>query len=331
MTETAGHQGKNLVVIIGAGRSGTTWLHLMLGSHPRVATGQESQVFARYLAPLMETWESELAWSQGEGVRQHGISSYLTEERFVGLLRHFALEVMGSVLAEKPTATHLLEKSPNSSYHVDLINRCLPGVRFIHVIRDGRDVAASMLGARSGWGRSWAPSHVEQAALEWRRSVEAALQAKAFAPRYAEVRYEDLLDGGVAELVRLFDFLDVPVSTPEAQEIYEAHRFDRLKSGDYRRDTFKNPGVVRASGTPDRKEPPGFFRKGKSGTWREELTRADVAEFLWVAGELLQNLGYLGDEARLPTRPPSRLRLRRLLRSSRAALVRGGKRVLGGS
>lgn len=324
-------EGKELVVIIGAGRSGTTWLHLMLGSHPRIATGQESQVFARYLAPLMSTWEAELAWPDDEGVRQHGISSYLTEDAFIGLLRHFALEVFGSVLAEKPSATHLLEKSPNSSFHVELIHRCLPEVRFIHVLRDGRDVAASMLGARSGWGRSWAPSHVEQAASEWRHSVEAARKGADLTPNYTEIRYEDMLENGVDELVRLFDFVGLPVSTDEASSIYEAFSFDRLKSGRYQRDTFKNPGEVKASGTHERKEPPGFFRKGRSGTWREELSRADVAEFMWVAGGLLEELGYLTDGEPRPSSPPARLRLRHVLRNGRGAMARMGKRVLGES
>lgn len=321
---------EQLIFIIGAGRSGTTWLHLMLGSHPRVATGQESQIFSEYLAPLYRRWRDELEWPDTETVRQHGISSYVKEDEFVALLRGFALEVLGRVLAEKPGATHLLEKSPSSSYHVDLIHRCLPETHFIHVIRDGRDVATSMLKARLGWGKSWAPSRAEDAAKEWVKAVWAARSAANLTSHYTEVRYEDLLSEGVDELQRVFRFVGLPVSDDEASEIYERFDFDRLKKGDYDRAVFKNPGEVTASGTEERREPPGFFRKGKSGTWRDELSRAELNSFLWVAGDLLEELGYLGEN---DPRPLRRAPLSAVMRSAmygvRRRLVWVGKRALG--
>lgn len=303
----------------------------MLGSHPRVATGQESQVFSEYLAPLYRRWREELEWPDTEAVRQHGISSYVKEEEFLALLRHFALEVLGRVLAEKPEATHLLEKSPSSSYHVDLIHRCLPETRFIHVIRDGRDVATSMLQARSGWGRSWAPSRAEDAAREWVEAVRAARAAADLTTSYTEVRYEDLLTQGVDELQRLFEFVGLPVSKDHASETYERFTFDRLKKGEYERDVFKNPGEVAASGTEERREPSGFFRKGKSGSWREDLSSAELKSVLWVAGDLLGELGYLeaGDPSP-PDRPPLSTVVRRTVGGLRARIVSVGKKVLGG-
>jgi hypothetical protein len=322
-------RSREIVFIIGAGRSGTTWLHLMMGSHAAIATGQESQVFNEYLAPLYRRWEAELAWPATEQVRKHGISSYLTEAEFVGLLRRFALDVLGKVFSDKPGATHILEKSPNNSFHIDLIRRCFPEARFIHVIRDGRDVATSMLMAGEGWGRSWAPTRVEDAALEWRAAVRGALRAKDAGRNYTEVRYEDLLANGEAELVRLFDFVGIQVSPEEARETYARFSFDKLKAGDYSRSVFANPGLSPASGTRERKEPPGFFRKGVSGDWQNLFRGADLRAFLWVAGDLLHDLGYLEPGVRIPPGPPLSLRARSWLRSARASLASVGKKVLG--
>ena len=107
-------QNHKLVFIIGAPRSGTTWLHLMLGAHSEIVTGQESQVFSNYLAPMYARWKMELDYPQSDGVRQHGIATYLDEDEFLDLLRNFAGKVFEKAKQEKPGATFFLEKSPTT-------------------------------------------------------------------------------------------------------------------------------------------------------------------------------------------------------------------------
>ncbi len=319
----------DFVFIIGAPRSGTTWLHLMMGAHARVATGQESQLFERYLSVMADRWQEELDWPESEDVRKHGISSYLSEDEFTKLLRDNALLVFSRVLAQKAGATHVLEKSPNNAKHTPLIHRCFPEARFIHVVRDGRDVANSMIRASEGWGRSWAPSRIEAAAESWSDSVRAARSTQSFSSHYTEVRYEDLLTRGVEELSRLFEFCGLPSTTEECRETYDRFHFDKLKSGDYERTVFKNPGRSAASGTEGRKEPPGFFRKGEAGQWREELTPADLRAFHWVAGDLLVELGYADRAEATQTAPPLGLRVRRARSRLRSRVVSLGRRLLG--
>ena len=111
---------------------------------------------------------------------------------------------------------------------------------------------------------------------------------------------------------------------------HERFGFDRLKKGDYDRGVFKNPGEVAASGTEERREPAGFFRKGKSGTWRDELSQAELNSFLWVAGDLLEELGYLGEhDPKPPRRAPLSAVARSALYGVRRRLVWVGKRALG--
>lgn len=284
---------ENIVFIIGCGRSGTTWLHLMLGSHEQIATGQESQLFHNYIRPMRDRWLMEINYPKDSNLRFHGISSYIKEEQFYGLLRNFADGVFCNVMKEKPGATHFLEKSPNNSFNVDIIARCYPKARFIHVIRDGRDVAASMLAAGKGWGRYWAPSRVEPAALEWKTAIHDSRTASELSPYYMEVRYEDLLDKGYQELERIFQFLDIPCSQEQVQSIYDAHTFDKLQSNNYQKNTFLSPGETVASGTEERQEPKGFFRKGKAGDWQTFFNKSQQDEFYYIAGDLLEELGYL--------------------------------------
>lgn len=317
------------VFIIGAPRSGTTWLHLMMGAHGRFATGQESQLFERYLSVIADRWQEELDWPDTEDVRKHGISSYLTDEDFTALLRDAAMRVYTPALALKEGATHVLEKSPNNARHTALIHRCFPEARFIHVIRDGRDVANSMMRASEGWGRSWAPSRIEDAGRSWKDSVRAARTTPDFSPWYTEVRYERLLSDGVEALVELFDFCQIPVTEADATEIYGRFSFDKLKAGDYERSVFVNPGVSAASGTEERKEPRDFFRKGVSGQWKEAFSPGQLRAFNWVAGDLLSELGYADPSETAASKPPVGVRLREARQGLRRGVVNLGRRLLG--
>ncbi len=320
----------NVIFVIGAPRSGSTWLHLLLGSHPEIATGQESQVFPEYLAPLYARWQRELNYSRSEEVRQHGIAPYLSEEEFIDLLRHFALTVFQKVMDEKPGAHYFLEKSPTSTVHIELIARCFPEARYIHIIRDGRDVATSLMMASRGWGRGWAPRKVEDAAGTWKESTLLARKAATLACHYTEVRYEDLMEKGVEELSRLFAFLGLSATEEDVANIYDSCRFEKLRSERGSQQVFKNPGEIAASGTAGRREPPDFFRKGRVGDWVNELRPSDVAAFNWVAGDLLVELGYASaSEAKLPSFPPVAVTSRSALRSARKSLARLVKRVAG--
>src|SRR4029078_1122517 len=103
-----------------------------------------------------------------------------------------------------------------------------PEVRFVHMIRDGRDVVSSMLAASGGWGSKWAPASVARAARVWSEHVRGARTAHDRAARYLEVRYEELLGpDGPELLVRAFDVVGVPVSAALAAHMLPTHSFER--------------------------------------------------------------------------------------------------------
>src|SRR5205823_957842 len=88
------------------------------------------------------------------------------------------------ILALKPRATVVLEKTPAHTLHVPLIRRVVPQARFIHVIRDPRTVVSSLLDAAGrSWGSNWAPRDPYGAALLWQQHVEAGLEGAGLAPQ----------------------------------------------------------------------------------------------------------------------------------------------------
>ncbi len=162
------------------------------------------------------------------------------------------------------------DKTPMHVLHLRRLGRLFPEARFVHVVRDGRDVALSYRSV--GWG----PTTVEDAAMRWRRSVlRGRRDGERLGPdRYREVRYEDLVTDPERVLRELCAFLDLEWDDgvlhhhERAAEVIAATRF---------------PGAHSRLLLPPT---PGLR------DWRREMPAADVARFEAIAGGLLEELGY---------------------------------------
>lgn len=302
-----------LTFIVGAERSGTTWLQDTLGRHPEIITGQESHIFANYLAPLWKTWQAELRQSDG-GTRFIGIANYITEDEFVSVSRSFALQVLTNIRSAKPDARAILEKTPKHYEHFQLMSRLFPRARVIHVVRDARAVVASTLAASRGWGRRWAPSRARDAVLNWTRSIECARSGRRLFPSYSEVRYEDFATQGPAVLRRVCEFMGVSTDAELMDNLCGMTKFEVV------RERGETSGIVRGGERLrqgfGQQEPKGFFNRGRTDSWKDTLSRRETDEVNYFAGPLLVELGYASADEIKESR-----RLAWLLRS-RARAVR---------
>jgi hypothetical protein len=95
------------------------------------------------------------------------------------------------------------EKTPGYVRVAPLLARHFPDARFVHVIRDGREVAAALT------DRDWGPPSAVMGALWWRRALAPRRRlARRLGPsRYHELRLERLIADPPAELHRLCAFL----------------------------------------------------------------------------------------------------------------------------
>jgi hypothetical protein len=269
----------DFVFIIGAPRSGTTWLQAMIAAHPSVAsTVDELKLFDLFTVPLEEGWQFLLNLQKDTKGSRNGLTAMWTDRDFYGFLSDFVGKVYGQVAALNPDATVLLDKAPAYSKYVDHIEKLIPKPKFIHIIRDGRDVAVSLMSAAQGWGRLWAPNKVKRAASTWKTYVLAAQQARRYEGRYLEVRYEDLLTDGPRVLRTVFDFIGESTAVEDIAAIYEKHRFENMKQA--------------GTGVHDFVLPKEFFRKGQAGDWRNALSSVQRYLFDETAGDLLRALGY---------------------------------------
>ncbi|GAX62968.1 sulfotransferase [Candidatus Scalindua japonica] len=270
---------KQFIFIIGSPKSGTSWLQMMVGAHPMVCTTVELTLFNNYTAPWIRAWDRE-ASNIEKGRWYQGLPFLWTKDEFYDFLRAFLSRVYEKVVATNPQATHVLDKHPGYSMFVEDIYKLLPNAQFIHIIRDGRDVAMSMVAACREIG--YGTSTIQGSAESWQNNVKAALNARQYGDHYLEVRYEDLLASGVKTLKTVFDFCGLPASNKEVSSIVEAHQFEKMKA-------------KRQSADMRVKTNPAFYRKGKTDSWREDMRPIQKYVFDEVAGQCLCELGYAED------------------------------------
>ena len=264
---------KQFVFVIGAPRSGTTWLVRMLTEHRSVASiPKELTIFSRYMAPWVEQYEMELAHHE-QGKWSMGMPMLFDRQQFDALLRDLLDRFYGKVLGTNPAATHIVDKHPYYSQHLPVIDRSLPEAKFIHIIRDGREVAVSMMSAsrRIGFGAR----EIKGAATNWFQCVTQARRygAQLGPQRYMEIRYEALRKDPVKELERVFAFCGLELEGGEVERLADEYHISRkqVSSGDASLNALRDkPGAI----------------------WKKKLDLEQRYLFDRYAGHLLRELGY---------------------------------------
>lgn len=280
------------VFVVGCPRSGTTLLQRMLDNHPLLALANDTHFIPRVLEKTLPAALDDalsgrpvpLTPELAKAVRgYHRFSRLeLSDESVKGAIDRSSTygELIGHLYGElarregKPLAG---EKTPDYVRHIPLLNALCPQARFVHIYRDGRDVALSLLQwatATKGPGRFklWADEPMAVCALWWRWLVSAGRTAGAGLGEslYIEVGYEELVDQPSHMLTKTADFLDLPM-TPDMLSYHEGKmRTDKGLSA-------KNAWLPPTAGLRD---------------WRSQMPSRDVELFEALAGDKLETLGY---------------------------------------
>jgi Sulfotransferase family len=263
--------------VLGTGRCGSTLVHEVLARHPdvgfvsnvddRLASARSRgrwnrEIFSR--TPERLTRKGRLRFAPSEGYR---ILGRQVSPALVAPVRDLVADDATPWLAERfrrffeeraaaqgvDVFLHKFTGWPRAGF----IHRALPEARFVHVIRDGRAVANSLLqmpwwrgyeGPSSwGWGplpepyeREWTASggsFVTLAGLEWKLLIDAFDRAKASVPadRWMDVRYEDVVGDPRASIASILAFLDL-AWTPGFERRFERHPFRTDRTDGFRRD-----------------------------------------------------------------------------------------------
>jgi hypothetical protein len=271
--------------IVGCARSGTTLVHRIVDAHPQIAITPEMHWITRQFKIRNGLVSSELV-SELTGHKRFA-QFEIPRQQFEGLLGSgetvpyptFLNRVFGlyGKINNKPLVGN---KTPAYVRNIPTFHALWPEAKFVHIIRDGRDVCMSILNwkkAERTVGRyaSWEEDPVSTTALWWERKVRKAREdGAALGPGlYHEMHYEDLVDDPQRECNRLCEFLGVPYDDAMI----------RFAEGKTRTDL---PNA--------RKTPKKAWLPITSGmrNWRTEMPVKDVERFEAAAGDLLEELGY---------------------------------------
>jgi sulfotransferase family protein len=276
------------VFIVGCPRSGTTLLQRMVSAHPRIAIAYEAHWIPKF-------FERHRGVTREGLVTEELIPLLLTERTFIRM--HIGREQLSTLVDQgRPISyssfvTGVLDlygrakgkplvgdKWPNYVLRINAVNALWPGARFVHLIRDGRDVGSSLMEWRSPRKyvadlHTWKEDAASTAAVFWESNVRRGREGgKSLGSKlYYEMRYESLLARPLEECEALCDFLKV--SFDEAMvRFYET-----------RPKTSSEPGKDHHPWMPIT---PGLR------DWRTQMPAEDVERFEAAAGQLLDELGY---------------------------------------
>ncbi|WP_103665808.1 sulfotransferase family protein [Gracilimonas amylolytica] len=221
------------IFIVGCPRSGTTLLQSFLASHSDVVSFPETHLYSKTISinPLVQalSWYrtkhlnmverilTELEVPINKEIKEFGHTfSTATWVQFLNL----QLDHIGEYFRSK-NETYLLEKTPRHLHFIDLIQSAEPDAQFIHIIRKGEDVVASMVEATKSNPNEWSGNRsVDTSIFWWNRSIR--LSEKFIGrPNNYHIRYEDLTEKPEKILRYLFKKMGIPF---EEQILTEYHR-----------------------------------------------------------------------------------------------------------
>jgi hypothetical protein len=182
-------------------------------------------------------------------------------ELIAEIVRRYGIKV------DKSTADFWIDHTPSNTRYGKILATWFPQARFIHIVRDGRAVAASVIPLDFG------PDTILDAAYFWIERVSYGLMAELFfgPARAIRVRYEDLLADPSGTLRRLCEWLGIG---------YEA--------GMEQRRGFAVPEYTQAQHALVEQS----IDVSRTSAWQERLTPRQVEIFEFIVGEMLEYLGY---------------------------------------
>ncbi|HXJ65498.1 MAG TPA: sulfotransferase [Actinomycetota bacterium] len=267
--------------LVGSERSGTTLFRLMLDAHPDMAIPPESYFIVdlyrrrkryerkgqRYNTIAVANDLAGSRWFRAWGMPPKELATAMQRENDVDFAE--AMRKVYRGYARMHGKSRYGDKTPAYVQHIRVLSQIFPESRFVHLIRDGRNVALSLTEVK------WGPPDVVEGALQWKERVLRGRQAGAQlgSERYREARYERLVDEPEPVLREVSAFVEL--------------RFDEAMLRHSETASARVPG--RADGLHARA---ATAPASDGRDWRRDMSREDLEAVEAAAGDLLEELGY---------------------------------------
>lgn len=262
--------------VIGIPKSGTTWLQMLLDAHPDISCRAEDEliyfiseipIFLKRYNEIRETVNERTAKQELYGQFKPDSDTTPAFEFFVEYLRF---------ITARDTGKKIIGTNDNNLIHnLKAVHSLFPESKFIHIIRDIRDVISSgwyhnirIEGEESFVGRVHS---LEDFALESARSwVEYLSAMESIKDRCIYIRFCDLKAMPVSTVEAVLSFLGADPS--QAKRCLSSTDFQKLSAGGNQ-----------------------FFHRGERGGWKDILDQEMVGGVVEIAGDKLKQYGFMED------------------------------------
>jgi hypothetical protein len=239
------------------------------------------------------TKAGESTWIDRWGIDQEYLTNLVIESRPDSYPE--AVRAVFRTYAEWKGKSLYGDKTPAYVSKIDAIAELLPESRFVHLVRDGRNVALAFLGAPFG------PRTIEEIALHWQSRVMAgrASGERLGKARYKEIAYEDIVTDPAKALEEICQWMGLSF-TKEMLDHRESVKGLGLGFGRAHQNVLKP------------------IQKGMRD-WRTQLPRSQLEKFELLAGGALDAMGYERACTGLGFRRRAEMRARRSYLSAKKA------------
>lgn len=263
------------LLIMGSPRSGTTFLAHMVNRFLDIRLSRDNGTLVRYynLLPHYEPLTDDANLLRlikhlyadhyiQERLRNRGL--VLTEEQLLAQVHERTYgglidAIFGAIAAQRGKSMWGYKRASLARMTGDSLNVLFPKAKFVHIVRDAREVVLSMGNAsRTLLERTW-----HFGAVDWVGHVTAGRNVAPIIgkDRYLEVRYEQLMADPAEGLIEILDFAGGGADRDE--------RAARIRA-----------------------EMPALTKQDNTSKWRQQLPETGIRQVERVAGPLLQDLGY---------------------------------------
>lgn len=267
------------IFVTGCDRSGTTFLASLLGGADGVVVTPESQFFHQFIGYFMN---DELTVSDRERLfnllinnwrlKIWGIESLSEELMNMSSDKNTFRSIVDNIIYMYDRQNYggansvWVDHTPSHVRFLDRIFEVYPDAKIIHIVRDGRAVAASFKKL------SWGPNTPLKAAEFWSHKVGiGAIAELVYTNKLIRVKYEDIVMDAENTLPSICDFLEIPY-------------MDSMLAGN----GFKTPKYT----IHQHQQVGGAPNQERVNSWKHVLTNREIEIFEYLSGDVLSYFGY---------------------------------------
>lgn len=242
-----------VILVLGAGRNGSTWLMSLLGGHPAITFDKRYPYESTYISyfaklarvPTMDRsaikdtkiWSRQDILSDASPIlgpipfkRGYVPPKTLSQNIFDGVWRAFS-ETLFQAAQDRGDVAPVYYAEKTSGFAVQMAET-IPGARKIHLLRDPRDVLISSRAFNRKRGKlsfGWTPDDTDMTFArrkipQWKARLQTLADLRDASSQEMVVRYEDLVGDLTAEAKRISDFIGLDLDPAQALPTVSAHQ-----------------------------------------------------------------------------------------------------------